>query len=321
MQSVFPQWIGHSREILGDTETAEEWYGLMIHNLLWRRMGLFIRDDSGSYRVFHQLVGDYLATINFSNINRLRRRRLALGVLLAVTFLVLSVWYGYSQRSYAPEDIESAIDHAAMGYSSFGVQYEQLRELTDLALTENEEDFFWLYDRRLSSVKAEAVLSDMEKQYIDHIEDKILPESERKVSWSGLPFDGELAVELIDYTSKRCAYYAQILPVLAFWMSSEQAHSISPEFADCLAAVLEADAAVASELYHQSCAVHLDTAEGAWVKNVRAMIDPDLETHRVWDIKDDRGSYLENLRGLLTRAEEKLEKEKKQVELEMKYGT
>ena len=111
--------------------------------------------------------------------------------------------------------------------------------------------------------------------------------------------------------------------MLNFWMSSQQARSISPKFAECLSAVLEADSAVASELYHQSCAVHLDTAEGAWVQNARALLGDDslLETHRNWNVQEDRGSYLEYLRGLLESAEQNLEKERNSVEMEMKYGT
>lgn len=324
MQRAFPQWIGHSRDIFGDMETAEEWYGLMIHGLLWKRLGLLTKDDdSGSYRIFHQLVADYLSEIDFSRITRLRRQRLVLRILPVAALLVLSLWCGYSRRNHSSEDIEKAIERTAAGYSSFGVQYEQLRELTDFALEENSEDFFLFYQSRLSSVSEEATLTDIEAAYIEDIQQDILSEGPRNVAWSGQTFAGELAAELIGYTATRCSYYEQILPLLEFWMSSEKARSISPEFAERLSMVLEADAAVASELYHQSCAVHLDTAEGAWVQNARKLISnhTDLETHRIWNTIEDRGSYLENLRGLLEDAEEKLENARDSVEMEMKYGT
>lgn len=324
MQKAFPQWIGHSRYILGDTETAEEWYGLIIHSLLWQRLGMLTKDEqSAGYRVFHQLIKDYLSQTDFSNVARFRKRNLALGTLLAAILFIFLISYGYSQRNHSSEDITKAIEHIVAGYSSFGVQYGHLRELTDYALEENEEDFLWFYERRLSSVSDEAKLSVIEQDYITHIQNAILSEGPRNVAWSGLPFDGELAIELIGYTAARCSYYKELLPVLNFWMSSEQARSISPKFAECLSAVLEADAAVASELYHQSCAVHLDTAEGAWVQNARALLGDDslLETHRNWNVQEDRGSYLEYLRGLLESAEQNLEKERNSVEMEMKYGT
>ena len=57
----YPQWIGHAADIRGSTRDSDEWYGLMIHDLLWRRLGLLYQDVYGEYRVAHQEFRDVLS--------------------------------------------------------------------------------------------------------------------------------------------------------------------------------------------------------------------------------------------------------------------
>lgn len=51
MAKVFPEWIGHFSHITEGTASAEEWYGRMVQGLLWRRMGMIVRDEWGRYRI------------------------------------------------------------------------------------------------------------------------------------------------------------------------------------------------------------------------------------------------------------------------------
>ena len=63
LQKAFPQWIGHTRDIFHNAYKADEWYAVMVHELLWQRFGMLVRDADGTYRVFHQAVSEYLVRL------------------------------------------------------------------------------------------------------------------------------------------------------------------------------------------------------------------------------------------------------------------
>ena len=77
LERAFPQWIGRSRDILGEAQSAEAWYGLMVHNLLWQRLGLLMKDEQGGYAVFHQMVAEYLCACHRRNAEVIRRVRMS----------------------------------------------------------------------------------------------------------------------------------------------------------------------------------------------------------------------------------------------------
>ena len=43
IRKIFPRWTGHISQILGGCNSDEEWYGLMIHSLLWQRLGMLLK--------------------------------------------------------------------------------------------------------------------------------------------------------------------------------------------------------------------------------------------------------------------------------------
>lgn len=72
LQKVFPQWIGHTRDIFHNAYRSDEWYAVMVHELLWQRFGMLVRDANGRYHVFHQAVSDYLNRFHRSFASRAR---------------------------------------------------------------------------------------------------------------------------------------------------------------------------------------------------------------------------------------------------------
>lgn len=72
----YPQWIGHSKSILGGAKNPEEWLAVIIHDLLWRRAGLLIKDEENRYRIFHQQIKELLMDLYRSNERRIRNRKL-----------------------------------------------------------------------------------------------------------------------------------------------------------------------------------------------------------------------------------------------------
>lgn len=289
----FPQWIGHSRDIFGDAQTAEQWYGQVIHRQLWQRMGLLLQDSSGNYRIFHQTVRDHLADMYLPLKDNRRRKWMA--VYLLVFLGISGLAYGWNIRSKQNKNFEKAIDYATVSYVDWGNQYTKLRQLTDDALIQDLEGFESEYLEFLSQESSHGVSEEL---YLQHIGQNILPERNQKVSWSNQPFEGELALELVSYASERRSYYRSILPILAGWMASEELQEDYPELMNLFSITLEAEADLAAELYHQVCGVHLENGDVVWQQNIHELVAmiPQQEDHRILDVLEDRKQYLENLR-------------------------
>ena len=64
MAEVFPEWTGHFRDILMSAQNADEWYGKIVQDILWKRLGLLVKDEQGSYRIFHEILAENLAEKN-----------------------------------------------------------------------------------------------------------------------------------------------------------------------------------------------------------------------------------------------------------------
>jgi hypothetical protein len=63
LQKTFPQWIGHTKEIFYGTVKTDEWYSVIVNEILWQRLGLLLKDTDDRYRIFHQGVYNYLLRV------------------------------------------------------------------------------------------------------------------------------------------------------------------------------------------------------------------------------------------------------------------
>jgi len=71
---AFPKWIGHLNDILCDCKSVEIWHGIVVRDILWKKTGLLAKNESGSYRIFHQTIEEYLLDINTQNDRKIRQR-------------------------------------------------------------------------------------------------------------------------------------------------------------------------------------------------------------------------------------------------------
>ncbi|MCH5266093.1 MAG: hypothetical protein J1F02_09350 [Lachnospiraceae bacterium] len=143
MIRIFPQWIGHIEAIRGGTRSGEEWYGRMIHGILWRKLGLLIRNEQGNYQVVHQLIEEYLVGLEkeFSRLfARQKRMHIGLAVVLCCGILLSAYqWDATSHSAPAMEEevkqsydetlSENVLDSAFSAYMSAGMQYEDISAL------------------------------------------------------------------------------------------------------------------------------------------------------------------------------------------------
>ena len=279
-KKIFPQWIGHSRDIFADAQTPEQWYGIVIHSLLWQRLGMLMKDAEGKYRVFHQDVGEYLAA-QYQPIHRLAVRQrtlrvsmiatLVLAVLVSAGILILPrVWN--QPIPYDENQTQTVIDHISLCYSIFGSRLMEMEELTGYLADGEWTEFQRWYPRYLERAQSPTMMGENGERYLEEIAK--LEVSGDIVAWSEMPFDAASATDFVQSAQEQVEKYLEYLPYMEIWCTSERARSFCPEFPDVLQQLLETDELAMSKLYHLSCYPHLQTGEPAWQNGVKYLVAP-----------------------------------------------
>ena len=279
-KKLFPRWIGHSRDILGDAETSEQWYGIVIHSLLWQRLGLLMKNAEGSYRVFHQDVGEYLAAqyrpirsaaLRYRGVRWSALSVLVIAVLAGISGLMLPQILN-QPVAYDVKQTQTVIDHVSLCYSIFGSRLMEMEELTDYLAGGEWTEFQRQYPRYLERAQTPTMMGENAERYLEEIAE--LEASGDIVAWSEMPFDAASATEFVQTAQEQVEKYLEYLPYMETWCASERAQSLCPDFPDALQQLLEADGLAMSKLYHLSCYPHLQTGETAWQDSVNYLIAP-----------------------------------------------
>lgn len=317
MYGAFSRWIVHSKDIFADTKTAGEWCNVIICRLLWNKLGMLAKESEDQYRIFHQAVSEHLAEAYRAISRKIRiHKAIQHSIITVIIACMLPLFQPYV-RTYDDADIKRAIDWSAGGYVAYGTQYERLQELVTPLLKEDLETFDSRYVSALAELGKAGDSTSTQTLYTQYIEEYLLPEKGSRVSWSGEGFASELAIELIGYSSQRMPYYEDLLPTLSNWSQSESAQAQYPDYPQLVMDVLEADANIVSELYHQVCAVHMVSTDELWESSIRGLLVEisQQEAHRNLSPMDDRMQYLENLRKALQEAELRLVEQRQGVVL------
>ena len=254
----FPQWIGRIAMICGDAENAEEWYGQITHEILWKQLGLIMRDESGKYMVSHQVFEEYLLSLNQANNRKVRRYYQARASIIGICLCLLTVFSFQIYNKYvAPQPYDEIYAENVMGraldaYISAGRQYESLSDLTDSAMN-NPEEFDWHLVLYNNTIQYKGLPSAQSLQYLT----KML-ETGAVMPWSRKPMDGEACRRLLTLSDNRQEEYARFKSVLEFVMLDEYANYFyGTEYPVLLYNLLETDADITAELYRIVCATHL----------------------------------------------------------------
>jgi len=136
---AFPQWIGRSRDILDGAKSAEAWFGLMVHDLLWKRLGLLMKDGQGGCSVFHQTIAEYLAQRHKENAAAIRRKQMIKSAALCMAALLVcaaaAVIYAtqFMIVPYDEDQAENALVQTRKAYDWYMDIYEEMNALLALA--------------------------------------------------------------------------------------------------------------------------------------------------------------------------------------------
>ncbi|MBQ2957793.1 MAG: hypothetical protein IJE08_15200 [Clostridia bacterium] len=264
LRNAFPEWIGRSAAIRGDAENAEQWYGEIVHGLLWKRMGLLVRGDGG-YRIAHQIIGEYLLGVEKVNHRRIARRQavqrglIGAAVLAALVLAALGYRELIRPQPYSAQLADTVINYGLKAYRQAGDQYEIVRELMDCVLeTPGEyESAKWMYDNQAERMTLTGVNGEMALAWANR-----MLESGKVMPGSLVPMDGDRYTELIGLYEARTEEYAWHLSVVDYLMNNEKAYEMYAEsYLPLLDQLIETDADIAATLYQIACMQH---AEGMY---------------------------------------------------------
>lgn len=329
LRRAFPQWIGHSQAIRGNAANSEEWFGRIVHDILWKRMGLLVRNDQGNYQSSHQIIAEYLATIDRENQRRIwRRRRVKLTLIAVVCLLTLAAgWEVYTRCFDLPYEHPYAdlppyewphfewplcdenlavevLTYGMNGYVNAGHQYGELRELLDCAM-EMPEDYakqLELYHDP-SRYGSENHINDGANDALDQLV------ASGRIPWSCMSMDEGACRELIALAQSREMEYAEFVAVLT-WMveggNAEETYNVEnrKEYIEKLSELVDIDAYIAATLYQIACKTHfvgkLDF-ESPWVHDYNTKVSTVIEQNkRLADLGEQSDlSYWKDILGSL----------------------
>ena len=261
LRRAFPQWIGRSKAIRGRSANAEEWYGEIIHDLLWKRLGLLTRDQQETYQISHQIIQEYLCTLDKINQKRIwkqHRKVLGLAVVLCLTLLV-SGWVGYekffSPQPYNKVYAETVYAYGVSSYASAGHQYEAIRALLNCAITDPEDypkQLSFYQDREIrEQPEVDRNTADAEKKL-----EEMLPTG-NVMPWSRKKLEVAYCQDLFRLAGERREEYAYLTDVLTWVMKEPLAAELYQErYFDLLSRLIEADASITARLYQIVCLPH-----------------------------------------------------------------
>ena len=290
MRRAFPRWIGHSQAIRGRAGNAEEWYGCVVHELLWKRMGLLIRDGQGRYQISHQIIAEYLLKKDRENRRRIvyrrRLRRLLIGVVAALALAggALVIRQAARPKPYAADAAETVYEYAVGAYEDAMAQYQVLRDASDLA-GDGPEGYAVAVSLPMPSDNAIAL--DKLKQMVR--EGEVMP-------WSGLPIDQDSCEALLALPGALREEYAVYLRTLNYVMTDEAAYQryvVGEGYRDALSELLEIDARIAGTLYDRVCLPHLKDSSSA---ADAARKNGEYDEKTLNDLKLERSKALEKLK-------------------------
>ena len=257
MRRAFPQWIGHSAAIRGGAKNAEEWYGCMVHELLWKRQGMLIRDEQGRYQIAHQIIEEYLLEIDRENRRRISRVRMAqngLTVVLMTSIAIAAVMvYCFFIRPtpYDEAAAELVFREALTAYMDAGLQCEDMQDLVTCAT--DEPGSYVQAVKRLrwnedAAEKLEKTLNDLTHMLGTG---SVMP-------WSGRPMDQRSCELLLALPSTNYDTYTYIIKEIEDILADK---SISPDFRKlymwAISEVVNRDTRIIADLYVLACEPHM----------------------------------------------------------------
>lgn len=257
LKNAFPKWIGRSKAIFGATDNVQEWYGLIVHDILWHRLGLLVKNEQGNYQTVHQIIGEYLLEENSKNQKKIwKKQRIKFGIMTGITtVLLVSGSFIYTKyiapQPYSENFAQSVLYMGCSAYSNVGKQYEMVRELLDCAI-KNPLEYkkqLYSYTENLNYLELGFNATELSENLLNQ-----MLSSGEVMPWSRRAFDAQNYQLLLNLAMLRDGEYEEYVNVLTYLMENETIHKRYGEsYCDLFSQLIETDADISSVLFQIVC--------------------------------------------------------------------
>ena len=273
LTKLYPRWIGHIHTILGTVSNADEWYGLIVHDILWRKLGLLVREDIYSdttvkpnsdnsiektisntgyrYRLVHQILQDYMAA-SCNEIDqtllKLRRQKMILPIAICVILTGLQIRYDYISQinrtffgAVSPFDSELAdqvLSQEGTGYVMLMKQQEAILSLLEQLENGISYDASLTNDFQRANQQSCLLIS---QNNFDIAVENLLSTGD-VMPWSKKAFDQESADSYISLVESRNDQYSGYIEMLEkIWLNDKLREKLGEEYIQQFTSAIEND--------------------------------------------------------------------------------
>lgn len=284
MLRIFPEWIGRTKAVLAGANNAEEWYGIVVIGILWKRMALLVRTDDGKYRIIHDIIGNYLAEIDRRNVGKLRARKRIYRI-TAIVILVIMVPFCICEfvtestlNTYDETLAEIALTNGEEAYKYSLLQAEELIKLLDrLEGTQEYDGALELYETNVKKIDEYVKKLNYGGRVNDNI-DRLL-RSGKVFQYSRESLDEDYYVELINLEVSRRDEYHSWVDALGLLAKDDFVNqNYGEDFIASLSEISDLDAEMSGVLYY--LAVYPHSVELSRIDNSFSKIHSDIKVQR-----------------------------------------
>lgn len=260
----FPTWAGHASDIRGEAQDSEAWYGLMVHDLLWRKLGLLYQNADGAYRTVHQEIRDTLAPYGQRLSGTFTRQRYGKAAMIGTLCLIAALggWAAWPKTApqlpaYDAQESISALDDVQLMYLGLNKQFTTMTTLLQggddggmLTLLAGSNPF----DQARKSLTGNSVLIAEDLNHDGAINDEMTSKADTRCQtgarfpWNNQTFDRSSFLEMAALFDQRQETYGAYIDILEKIQQEESAEDYQGVVQD-IQAVLEADARIAAAYY------------------------------------------------------------------------
>ena len=259
---LFPEWTGRTKAIKAGADNAEEWYGIVVKNVLWKRMAFLVKTDTCTYRVQHEIIGDYLSAIDRKNVGKLRIRR---RIYRITTVLILTAVIAFCVWKFWPEPALKAYDETiaevtlANGEAAYQYSSQQAEELSKLVESlDNPQEFdeaLELYELAMAGTDTSSKALIYGNRTVENI--RKLLESGEVFSQSGEPLDEKYYLQLINLETERQDEYHSWADMLNLLIENDLINQkYGEEYRSSLDKIISWDAEITGVLYYLAIFPH-----------------------------------------------------------------
>ena len=266
LNHIFPQYIGHSNDIMNDAENADQWYGMVVIDILWRKMGLLVKEPGRGYKLMHQLMQEHLLN-SYRYIDKcIKKQNIIIASVSSSLFsiIILLLCMMIKPDPYDIELAESYLDSLVVSQVQTGQEIVFMKELAE-AVTPYDDSFYNTSERLLQCLDLHKSLISNGATGSASMTGKLyeqLKTTGKVMPWSGKGINEAHVDYLLSLSEEISQNYGLYAETLEYLNNDEVLNSqFGEKFRALLNKKISADSALCDTLFNSACTIHLSEME------------------------------------------------------------